>query len=70
MTFEQDRLWLGGRISEMWLHNSWIGKGAGDGKLASYIKNLIRKLWRLWRLYHDKFENLIPEYPECPPVFP
>lgn len=24
MSFEQDMIWMGGRISEMWLHDSWI----------------------------------------------
>lgn len=43
MSFEQDMIWMGGRISEMWLHDSWVIKGADNNKMKSYIKNLLRK---------------------------
>ncbi len=44
MAFEQDMLWKGARLSEMWLHDHWLLKGANGNKLTSYIKSIARKL--------------------------
>ncbi|MCQ9617426.1 hypothetical protein L1889_12610 [Paenalcaligenes niemegkensis] len=44
MTFEQDMIWMGGRISEMWLHDHWVSSGANSSKMKTYIKDTLRKL--------------------------
>lgn len=43
MAFEQEMIWLGGRISEMWLHDDWVSNRANN-KITRFVKNTIRKL--------------------------
>lgn len=42
MSFEQEMVWMGGRISEMWLHDNWLLKG-GDNTIGSKIKRIFSK---------------------------
>ncbi|MGJ9459918.1 hypothetical protein [Oceanobacillus sp. CF4.6] len=42
ISFEQEMVWIGGRISEMWLHDSWLLKG-GDSSIKSKIKGIFSK---------------------------
>jgi hypothetical protein len=41
ITFEQEMVWMGGRISEKWLHDTWLLKGGGNpSSVISKIKRM------------------------------
>lgn len=44
MTFEQDMIWRGGRISEMWLHDEWLLRDAQNHRVKNFVKSMLRRV--------------------------